>query len=126
MPIATDAVSKTKHTGAVVVAQIDPGNVVNWKIADGTFVPPDAATAPFNCATTGGLISATGVAGLTLRGDTGRLRGRRGLSRDNLLPADLVTTDGQLVQASKVEDTDLLWAPPPALAEQQERTAWQE
>jgi hypothetical protein len=42
MPIATDAVSQTKYIGAVVGAQIDPNAVINWKMADGTFVPLDA------------------------------------------------------------------------------------
>ncbi len=38
MPVATDAVSQTKYIGAVVGAQIDPNAVINWKMADGTFV----------------------------------------------------------------------------------------
>lgn len=42
MPIATDAVSQTKYIGAVVGAQIDPNAVINWKMADGTFVTLDA------------------------------------------------------------------------------------
>jgi hypothetical protein len=42
MPIATDAVSQTKYIGAVVGAQIDPTAVINWKMADGTFVALDA------------------------------------------------------------------------------------
>jgi hypothetical protein len=42
MPVATDAVSQTKYIGAVVGVQIDPNAVINWKMADGTFVPLDA------------------------------------------------------------------------------------
>jgi hypothetical protein len=42
MPVATDAVSQTKYIGAVVGAQIEPAAVINWKMADGTFVPLDA------------------------------------------------------------------------------------
>ncbi len=42
MPVATDAVSQTKYIGAVVGAQIDPDTVINWKMADGTFVTLDA------------------------------------------------------------------------------------
>ena len=58
----------------------------------------------------GGLISATGVAGLTLSGGIGWLRGRHGLSADNLLAADVITADGHLIRASDTENTDLLWA----------------
>jgi hypothetical protein len=42
MPVATDAVSQTKYIGAVVGTQIDPDAVINWKMADGTFVTLDA------------------------------------------------------------------------------------
>ena len=70
----------------------------------------DAATTPFGRATPGGLISSTGVAGLSLSGGIGWLRGTRGLSCDNIVSADVVLPDGSLVHASASENPDLLWA----------------
>jgi FAD/FMN-containing dehydrogenase len=70
----------------------------------------DAATTPFGRATPGGLIAATGVAGLTLSGGIGWLRGTHGLCCDNLMAADMVTADGSLVRASETENPALLWA----------------
>ena len=75
-----------------------------------TWADVDAATAPFGRATPGGLISNTGVAGLTLSGGIGWLRGTHGLSCDNLMAADIVTADGMLIRASGTENPELLWA----------------
>jgi FAD/FMN-containing dehydrogenase len=75
-----------------------------------TWLDVDAATTPFGRATPGGLISATGVAGLTLSGGIGWLRGRHGLACDNLMAADVVTADGHLIRASDSENPDLFWA----------------
>ncbi len=70
----------------------------------------DTATQAFGLATPGGLISDTGVAGLTLSGGIGWLRARHGLSIDNLMAADVITADGEVVHCSETENQDLLWA----------------
>lgn len=61
-------------------------------------------------ATTGGVISSTGVCGLTLGGGIGWLMGKHSLSCDNVLSADLVNADGEHVFASRNENEDLFWA----------------
>src|SRR2546425_1103383 len=70
----------------------------------------NSATYPFGLATTGGIISTTGVAGLTLGGGIGYLARGFGLSLDNLISADVVTADGRFLQASDRENEDLFWA----------------
>src|SRR6266511_2315565 len=61
-------------------------------------------------AVTGGVISSTGIAGLTLGGGLGWTMGKFGLAADNLLSADVVTADGRIVVASEEENADLFWA----------------
>ena len=67
-------------------------------------------TQAFALATTGGVVSHTGIAGLTLGGGIGWLAGKYGYSCDNLRAADVVTAAGELVRASAEHNPDLLWA----------------
>ncbi len=70
----------------------------------------DRETQVFGLAAPGGLISSTGIAGLTLGGGIGWLARKYGLSCDNLVSADVVTADGQLLVASPRHNRDLFWA----------------
>jgi FAD/FMN-containing dehydrogenase len=79
------------------------GAGVNW----GEF---DRATQAHGLATTGGRVSTTGVAGLTLGGGSGWLERLHGLTCDSLLSVDLVTADGRQVTASEDQHPELFWA----------------
>ena len=81
-------------------ARAEPG--VTW----GEF---DRETQAFGLATTGGLVSTTGIAGLTLGGGLGWLMGNHGLACDNLISVDVVTADGRLLTASASRNEDLFW-----------------
>jgi FAD/FMN-containing dehydrogenase len=69
----------------------------------------DRETQLYGLATTGGLVSSTGLGGLTLGGGIGHLARKHGLSCDNLISAELVTA-GQIVRAAAHENSELFWA----------------
>jgi FAD binding domain/Berberine and berberine like len=75
-----------------------------------TWADLNHATHAFGLATTGGIVSTTGIAGLTLGGGVGHLARSCGLSCDNLLAADLVTADGRLLTCGEDRNQDLFWA----------------
>jgi FAD/FMN-containing dehydrogenase len=70
----------------------------------------DHETQAFGLATTLGIVSLTGIAGLTLGGGLGWLNGKYGLACDNVLAADVVTADGEFLTADASENEDLYWA----------------
>jgi hypothetical protein len=69
----------------------------------------DRETQAFGLATTLGVVSRTGIAGLTLGGGWGHLHGRYGLALDNVIGADVVTADGRLLTANAKQNEDLFW-----------------
>jgi FAD/FMN-containing dehydrogenase len=81
-----------------------------WVQGGATWGDVDEATQAHGLATPGGLISDTGVAGLTLSGGIGWLRSRYGLCIDNMLSVEVVSADGKLMRASETENSDLFWA----------------
>jgi FAD/FMN-containing dehydrogenase len=90
--------------------RVDPGNRRARAEGGTTWGDFDNETQAFGLATTGGIVPSTGIAGLTLGGGIGYLNRKHGLSCDNLLSAEVVTADGQLLRASTEENADLLWA----------------
>jgi FAD/FMN-containing dehydrogenase len=75
-----------------------------------TWADVDRETQVFGLAAPGGIVSTTGIAGLTLGGGQGWLRRTYGMTCDNLVSADVVTADGRLLVASEIENSDLFWA----------------
>jgi FAD/FMN-containing dehydrogenase len=107
-------------------ATIDDGLMIDLALMKGILVDPKARIARaqggviwrelnretqlHGLATTGGVVSTTGIAGLTLGGGIGWLMCKHGLALDNLIAAEIVTADGKVVHVSAGENPDLFWA----------------
>jgi FAD/FMN-containing dehydrogenase len=89
---------------------VDPTNETARAQGGATWGDFNTATHEFGLATTGGIVSTTGVGGLTLGGGIGYLARGYGLSCDNLVSAEIVTADGRVLVASDQENEDLFWA----------------
>ena len=89
--------------------RVDPNNRVAHAQGGVTWGELDRETQAFGLATPGGVVTTTGIAGLTLGGGLGWLRRKYGLSCDNLKSADIVTAGGELLTASETENSDLFW-----------------
>src|ERR671921_2081438 len=89
--------------------RIDPVHRLVQAQAGLTLGEFDHETQALGLATTLGVVSVTGIGGLTLGGGLGWLNGKYGLACDNLLSADVVTADGRLLTASDEENEDLFW-----------------
>jgi FAD/FMN-containing dehydrogenase len=90
--------------------QVDPANRIARVEAGVRLGELDQATQEFGLAVPAGIVTTTGLAGLTLGGGIGWLMRKYGLTVDQLLSVDLVTADGQLARASADENPDLFWA----------------
>lgn len=90
--------------------EVDPEARTALVAGGATWSHVDRASEPHGLATTGGRVSTTGVAGLTLGGGSGWLERKFGLACDNLLSVELVTADGRTVTASEDENSELFWA----------------
>ncbi|MEP7377752.1 MAG: FAD-binding oxidoreductase [Chitinophagaceae bacterium] len=89
--------------------RVDPENQVAEVQPGATWGDFDNATQQHGLASTGGLISTTGVAGLTLGGGVGWLVRKHGLSCDNLIEAEIVTAEGELLKVNTEENAELFW-----------------
>src|SRR5437660_6736112 len=96
--------------GSIKYTRVDPSARTITVGGGCTWGDVDHATHPFCLAVPSGIISTTGVGGLTLGGGIGHLTRKCGLTIDNLLSADVVLADGQFVHANANENSDLFWA----------------
>ena len=90
--------------------RVDPQAQRAWIQGGATWGDVDHETTAFGLATPGGVVSTTGVGGLTLSGGIGWLRQTHGLCVDNVVSVDIVTADGQLLHADDISHPDLFWA----------------
>ncbi|HKG66016.1 MAG TPA: FAD-binding oxidoreductase [Solirubrobacteraceae bacterium] len=89
---------------------VDPGRLTVTAQGGATWAELNAAAGAHGLAVTGGAVSTTGIAGLTLGGGLGWLMAKHGLAADNLLSAELVTAAGEVLDADAASHPDLLWA----------------
>ncbi len=90
--------------------QVNPARQTALAQGGATWGEFDRECEKFSLATTGGVISSTGVCGLTLGGGIGWLMGKHGLSCDNVVSADLVNADGNHLSVNETQNQDLFWA----------------
>ncbi len=95
---------------AMRAVRVDAAGRRAWVQGGALWGDVDRETQALGLATTGGIVSHTGVAGLTLGGGIGWLMRKHGLTVDNLLAVDVVTADGERLRASEDEHPDLFWA----------------
>lgn len=90
--------------------EVDPGSRTVRAQAGCTWADVDGATQAHGLAVPGGVVSETGIAGLTLSGGYSHHRRAHGMTIDNLLAAEVVTADGERIRASESENPELFWA----------------